>query len=155
MRNQQEQLLEELKSTRDFLFELYDRSERDELKVALRLVNREIKRIGADQAKEEQASNNGKPWTEKEDKFLNEKLGKPTSSKDEAKRLLIECAEQLKRTDAETYSRIRALGLNANLHAWGNKPKSKWQTIKRSANEPDLPGTLHEAYQGFKSGNEK
>ena len=141
-----EKLVDNLKTARDYLFELYDQDDREELKIALRLVNREIRRQNKPDAEEAPAANNGKTWTEADDEFLRNKLAVPTKSKDEAKRILIECSQYLRRTDAETYSRIRSLQLHKNLHAWGNKPKVQWQTMHVSRDEPALPGALQDAY---------
>ncbi len=144
-----DKLIDELKSTRDFLFDLYDQEDREELKLALRLVNREIRRLGAGAPAPEARSSAGPPaWTEGDDDYLRSRLAGPTQSKDEAKRILVECSQHLGRTDAETYSRIRALHLHANLHAWGSKPKIQWRTMHSSSDEPSLPGVLQDAYGG-------
>ena len=142
-----EKTVDNLKTARDYLFELYDQEDREELKIALRLVNREIRRRKQPEPQEPApVDNNGQPWTNADDEFLRNKLALPTKSKDEAKRILIECSKHLHRTDAETYSRIRSLQLHTNLHAWGNKPKVQWQTMHVSRDEPSLPGALQDSY---------
>ncbi len=141
-----EKVVNNLKTARDYLFELYDQDDREELKIALRLVNREIRRQNSPERDDAPVSNDGKPWSKADDEFLRNKLALPTKSKDEAKRILIECSEYLRRTDAETYSRIRTLQLQTNLHAWGNKPKTQWRTMHVSRDEPSLPGALQDTY---------
>jgi hypothetical protein len=141
-----EKSVDNLKTARDYLFELYDQDDREELKIALRLVNREIRRQNKPGHEEAPAANNGKPWSKADDEFLRNKLALPTKSKDEAKRILIECSQYLRRSDAETYSRIRSLQLHTHLHAWGNKPKVQWQTTHVSRDEPSLPGAGRDTY---------
>ena len=142
-----EKFVDNLKTARDYLFELYDQDDREELKIALRLVNREIRRQNKpDQTEALPAANNGRPWSGADDEFLRNKLALATKSKDEAKRILMECSQHLRRSDAETYSRIRSLQLHTNLHAWGSKPKVQWQTTHVSRDEPSLPGTLQDSY---------
>ncbi|MDH3713372.1 MAG: hypothetical protein OET44_05925 [Gammaproteobacteria bacterium] len=141
-----ERSVDNLKTARDYLFELYDQDDREELKIALRLVNREIRRQNKPDHEEAPAANNGQPWSGADDEFLRNKLALPTKSKDEAKRILIECSQYLRRTDAETYSRIRSLQLHTNLHAWGNKPKVQWQTTHVSRDEPSLPGAARDTF---------
>ena len=146
--------LDDLKAARDYLFDMYDQTEREELKLALRLVNREIRRLGPDQGGESRAettheapaANDARSWSRADDEFLRRKLANPTQTKDEAKRILLECSEHLRRTDAETYSRIRTLQLHSNLHAWGNKPKVQWRTMQPSGNDAALPGLQTSRY---------
>ena len=141
-----EKFVTNLKTARDYLFDLYDQDDREELKIALRLVNREIRRQNKPEQDAAPAANNGKPWSGADDEFLRNKLALATKSKDEAKRILIECSHYLRRSDAETYSRIRSLQLHTKLHAWGNKPKVQWQTTHVSRDEPSLPGALQDSY---------
>ena len=139
-----EKSVDNLKTARDYLFDLYDQDDREELKIALRLVNREIRRQNKPDHEQAPAASSGHPWDAADDEFLRNKLALPTKSKDEAKRILIECSQYLRRTDAETYSRIRSLQLHTNLHAWGNKPKVQWQTTLVSRDEPSLPGAARD-----------
>lgn len=121
MNEQRERLLKQLQSTRDYLFDLYDKTDRSEIKLALRLVGREIKRLKIARTQERRALNQGKPWAKREDDYLRNACSRPTESKAEAKRVLKDSAEHLLRTDAETYSRMRALGLTDNLRAWAQQ----------------------------------
>ena len=64
-----ESLLTDLKEARDYLFELYDDQEHEEIKVALRLVNREIRRVESDDRKQQSAVNNGKAWAKWSERY--------------------------------------------------------------------------------------
>lgn len=67
-------------------------------------------------------------WTEEEDRYLSHKCGTPARSRDAAKQLLREAAAYLLRSEAETFTRIRNLGLFDNLRAWANSSPSSSNT---------------------------
>ena len=139
MNEQRERLLSQLQTTRDYLFDLYDKTDRAEIKLALRLVGREIKRLKIARTQERRALNQGKPWAKREDDYLRNACSRPTESKAEAKRVLKESAEHLLRTDAETYSRMRALGLTDNLRAWAQKEPAAATAPTAAKAEPAEP----------------
>lgn len=155
--------LEELKATRDFLFELFDRAERNELKVALRIINREIKRLSGGETGTQPAlaANQGQAWSKQDDMHLVTEFKKANANKvppPMAQQIKVYAAN-LKRSSAEVEKRIKELGLlqapkpPTPIKAPA-KPKSGWQAMP-VRNDSGIPGTIRGAYQGFSSDEDK
>ena len=155
--------LDELKATRDFLFELFDRAERKELIVALRIINREIKRLSGGETGTQPAlaANQGQAWNKQDDMYLASEIKKANTHKvpPALSQQIKVYAAKLKRSAAEIEKRIKELGLlQPAITVTPIKPpeksKSGWQAMP-VRNDSGIPGTIRGAYQGFSSDEDK
>jgi hypothetical protein len=151
MDERQVNVLKRLRDTREFLVDLWDKYDSKELLFALRLINREIKRIKAQTPRVGARPVKPKAWAKHQDDVLREMCGRPVTTKLEAKTVMAECARLVARSTSDTYARLREIGLAQNLHAWARKSDvGGWQTMHTGGEGSNLPGLASLAYQGFK-----
>jgi hypothetical protein len=113
--------LQDLQTARDYLVELRDGDNRQQLETALRIVDWEIKHVTT--RGESKSLQRQRRWTAKEDAFLRQRAGEPVQTKQVAKKILKDCASILACSEVEVFARLRVLGLASNLRAWGKRTR--------------------------------